>query len=165
MRAGRWSGRSAGGDDGRVPARGRTAVCYQEAMTPDELRSFALFAGVGDEGLARMCRTCTDMEASAGTVLALAGDAGSGMFVILEGRVEVELRTGAVELGPGDFFGELALFVPEERRVARVRATTDVRCVSIPREELLPLLEAEPKLAIAMLEGLARRLIAVQHPG
>jgi membrane protein len=80
------------------------------------------------------------------------------MFVILEGRVTVDARGGAFELGPGDFFGELALLSPGTERVARVRAATDVRCIGLPRDEALALIESEPALALAMLRELARRL-------
>ena len=56
-------------------------------------------------------------------MLALEGDPGAGMFVLCEGTIAVELRSGTLELGPGDFFGELALLVDDGARVARVRAT------------------------------------------
>ena len=54
------------------------------------------------------------------------------MFVILDGTVSVEMRGGFhTELGPGNFFGEIALLVPDSGRVARVRAATKVKCLSI----------------------------------
>jgi CRP-like cAMP-binding protein len=64
-----------------------------------------------------------------------------------------------VELGPGDFFGELALLVPEATRVARVRAATPVRCFAIGRSQFGELIEQEPSIALAMLRALARRLV------
>ncbi len=91
-------------------------------------------------------------------MLALPGDAGSGMFVILDGRVSIDARGGTFELGPGAFFGELALLNPEAERVARVRAITEVHCIGIPRAEALELIESEPSVALAMLRELARRL-------
>jgi voltage-gated potassium channel len=99
-----------------------------------------------------------ELQASAGRVLALEGDAGAGMFILCDGSVEVELRSGKLELGQGDFFGELALLVDDGARVARVRATTDVRCISIPRDDFLALVETEPSFALHMLRELARRL-------
>jgi CRP-like cAMP-binding protein len=48
--------------------------------------------------------------------------------------------------------------VPGATRVARVRAATDVRCLTIPRSDFLALVESEPSLALAMLRELARRL-------
>jgi CRP-like cAMP-binding protein len=79
-------------------------------------------------------------------VLARADDPGSGMFVIEEGRVVVEARGQRLELGPGEFVGELALLVPDSTRVARVRAQTPVVCLAIGRSEFAELLEAEPRI-------------------
>jgi CRP-like cAMP-binding protein len=123
-----------------------------------ELRSAPLLAGLSDAGLARVVACAAELEAEEGQVLALQDDPGSGMFVIQEGTVAIELRSGALELGPGDFFGELALLVADGTRVARVRATSPVRCLSIPREDFLALVETEPSFALSMLRELARRL-------
>ncbi len=97
------------------------------------------------------------MTSETGQVLALHGDPGSGMFVILEGTVTVEMRGGGVELGPGDFFGELTLLAPGGTRIARVRAASPVRCLGIPRDDALALIESEPAVAITMLKEIARR--------
>ena len=128
-------------------------------MDAAALRSAPLFAGLSEDGLARVAASAAELEAGVGQVLALQDDPGSGMFVIQEGTVAVELRSGALELGPGDFFGELALLVEDGARVARVRATSPVRCISIPREDFLALVETEPSFALAMLRELARRLV------
>jgi len=102
-------------------------------MDVDELRRLPPFAGLTDVGLQRLAMRAAELRAAGGQVLALEGDPGAGMFVLYEGNVEVELRSGRLELGPGDFFGELALLVDDGARVARVRATTPVRCVSITK--------------------------------
>jgi CRP-like cAMP-binding protein len=127
-------------------------------VSTDDLRGIELFQGVSDDGLARIAACAGSIECEPGQVLALPGDAGSGMFVILDGEVSIEARGGAYSLGRGAFFGELALLNPETERVARVRAATDVRAIAIPRKEALELIESEPKLALAMLRELARRL-------
>ena len=127
-------------------------------MDVDELRRLPPFEGLSEVGLQRLAVRAAELQAAGGQVLALAGDPGAGMFVLCDGNVEVELRMGKLELGPGDFFGELALLVDEGARVARVRATTPVRCVSIPRDDFLALVETEPSFALHMLRELARRL-------
>jgi CRP-like cAMP-binding protein len=128
-------------------------------VTPDELRSVPLFAGLSDEGLERLVASGAEVTCEPGQILALEGDPGSGMYVILDGTVSVEMRGGwHTELGPGNFFGEVALLVPEATRVARVRAATDGRCLSVPRADFLELIEREPSLSLAMLRELARRL-------
>ena len=127
-------------------------------MDVDELRRLPPFAGLTDVGLQRLAMRAAELRAAGGQVLALEGDRGAGMFVLCEGNVEVELRSGRLELGPGDFFGDLALLVDDGARVARVRATTPVRCVSIPRDDFIALVETEPSFALHMLRELARRL-------
>jgi len=124
----------------------------------EELHALPLLAGMSPAGLERVAARAADLEADDGQVLALQDDPGSGMYVIREGTVAVELRSGTIELGPGDFFGELALLIEDGARVARVRATSPVRCVSIPREDFLALVESEPSFALALLRELARRL-------
>jgi CRP-like cAMP-binding protein len=128
------------------------------SVSTDELREIELFSGVSDAGLARIAACAGVVECEPGQVLALPGDAGSGMFVILDGNASVEARVGSYSLGPGAFFGELALLNPHAERVARVRAATDMRAIAIPRKETLELIESEPQLALAMLRELARRL-------
>jgi voltage-gated potassium channel len=126
-------------------------------MTSDELRSIPLFEGASADGLERVATGAGEMSCEAGQVLALEGDPGSGMFVVLEGTVSVEWRGGRVELGQGDFFGELTLLAPGGTRNARVRAATPVRCLAISRDDALALVESEPAVALAMLKEVARR--------
>jgi CRP-like cAMP-binding protein len=134
-------------------------------VTPDELRELPIFSRVSGAGLERISASVGELSCEPGQVLAIPGDPGSGMFVILEGKVKVEARGAVYELGPGDFFGELSLLSPGTDRVARVRAATAVRCIGLPRDEALKLIESEPSLALAMLRELARRLAdAVDGP-
>ncbi len=128
-------------------------------MDVEHLRGLPPLDGISEEGLARIAACAAEVSREAGQVLALPDDPGSGMYVIREGTVAVELRTGTLELGPGDFFGELALLVEDGTRVARVRATSEVHCVSIPRDDFLELVETEPAFALHLLRELARRLV------
>jgi CRP-like cAMP-binding protein len=126
---------------------------------PEQLREIPLFAELSDESLQALVQIATEVEVPAGQVLIRPYDPGLGMFVVEEGKVVVELHHGReVELGPGEFFGELALLIPEGVRAARVRAETDVRCLAIGREDFARLLDEEPRIAVAMLPVLARRL-------
>ena len=126
-------------------------------MTVDELRAIPLLAEASDAALERLAASAGELTSQAGQVLALQGDAGSGMFVVLDGTVLVEWRGGTAELGAGNFVGELALLAPGGSRNARVRALTDVRCLAIGRDDALELIESEPSVALAMLKELARR--------
>jgi CRP-like cAMP-binding protein len=126
-------------------------------VTPDELRSIPLFVGASDAGLQRVAATAGEMTCAAGQIVALEGDPGSGMFVIVEGTAHVEWRGGAVDLGPGTFFGELTLLAPGGTRIARVRAATEMRCLAIPRDDAIALVESEPTIALVMLKEIAGR--------
>lgn len=128
-------------------------------MIENELKATLLFAGATAESLALAASAVVE-EVAAGQVLAQAGDRGSGMYVVIDGEVSVELRGHHVEIGPGGFFGELALLVPDAERIARVRATTDARVLCVPRPIFERLLETEPSFATAMLRELARRFVA-----
>jgi CRP-like cAMP-binding protein len=129
------------------------------STTPDRLRTIPLFAELDDSTLMAIGEIASEVEVPAGQVMIRPYDPGLGMFVVEEGRVVVELSHGReVELGPGEFFGELALLIPEGVRAARVRAETDVRCLAIGRDDFAGLLDTEPSIAVAMLPVLARRL-------
>lgn len=136
-------------------------------MTQDDqlarLRGIPAFAGLDDESLERIARASTEVTWPAGQVLTRADDPGAGMFVVEEGTVVVEAPGRTIELGAGEVFGELSLLVPESTRVARVRATTPVRCFAIDRGTFDELLEQEPAFARAMLRVVAGRLWAVMR--
>jgi CRP-like cAMP-binding protein len=126
---------------------------------PERLRTIPLFAELDDDTLLALADIATEVVVPAGQVMIRPYDAGLGMFVVEDGRVVVELGRGReVELGPGEFFGELALLIPEGVRAARVRAETDVRCIAIGRDDFAGLLDTQPSIAVAMLPVLARRL-------
>lgn len=128
------------------------------AVDAGDLRGIPLFAELPDESLDRIAGICTEFDAPAGHVLVEVGHAGSGMFIIREGSVAVELPGGgSVELGPGDFFGEAALLT-DAPRMARVRARSSVRCLAIGRRDFANLLREEPAIAVQMLPVVARRM-------
>jgi CRP-like cAMP-binding protein len=126
-------------------------------VTPDELRSIPLLERASDAGLERLAASAGELTCPAGQVVALEGDPGSGMFLILDGTALVEWRGGSVELGPGTFFGELTLLAPGGTRIARVRAATEMRCLAIPRDDAIELIESEHSVTITMLKEIARR--------
>lgn len=129
-----------------------------DAATPATLRRIPLFADLTDDELAALAERVGEFAAPAGRVLIEIGQPGSGLFVIEEGDVEVELPGGgSVRVGPGEFVGELALLTDDPHH-ARVRAATEVRCLAIGRADFVALLDEHPGVAVAMLPVLARRL-------
>jgi len=129
------------------------------------LRGVPIFGALTDEALGRVAAVVTEFEAPAGHVLTQPGQEGSGMFVLVDGSVTVELPGGAtVPLGPGEFFGELAILAPGVSRTARVQAASPIRCLAIARRDFAAILEAEPEIAVSMLPVLARRLADAEAP-
>jgi len=124
----------------------------------EALRSILLFAELGDEALDEILGIATEFEAPANQVLIQPGLEGAGLFVLEEGTVMVERGDTHIELGPGEFFGEIALLVSGSPHTARVRTTTSIRCLAIARNDFANLLEKQPRIAITMLGVLAKRL-------
>jgi voltage-gated potassium channel len=129
----------------------------------ERLRAVPIFAELDDEGLASVLACATEFDSPAGHVLAEAGMAGSGLFVIEEGSVTVEVPGHPRQLGPGEFFGELSLLVPDTPRAARVHTNTPARCLALSRHDFERLLASQPKMALAMLRVLARRILDPTH--
>lgn len=128
------------------------------------LRDIPLFAGLDNEHLRRVAEMATPFEVGHGFVLIEQGQAGSGMFVLTDGTVEIDIPgRDPIMRGAGDFVGELSLLT-DAPRVARVQARTPVRGVAISRAEFWELLHSEPRVAVAMLPELARRLVASETP-
>ncbi len=126
----------------------------------EELRSVPLFAELDGAQLQQIAESATELTVRAGQVLVQPNAHGAGMFILQEGQVEVELPGArTVELGAGEFFGELALLVPDALRSARVCAKTPVHCLAVDRRSFERMLELEPRIALPMLRVLARRLV------
>jgi len=91
------------------------------------------------------------------------GDPGAALYVVETGEVKILL--GGAEgkevvlslLGPGEFFGELALLDGEPRSADAV-ATVPTDALVLPREDFLRLLREMPSVAVNVLAGLSRRL-------
>jgi CRP-like cAMP-binding protein len=124
----------------------------------EKLRSVPLFSGLTDPSLEQILNRASEFEASPGHVLVQPNQPGAGLFVIEEGTVTVELRDRKVELGEGEFFGELALLDESITHTGRVIATTQLKALAISRDDFAELLEREPTIARLMLRVLAKRV-------
>ncbi len=130
-------------------------------MDIEKLRSIPLFADLSDHALERIAELVTEFEAPAGYVLVEVGSA-RDRACSYSRREPSRSQTSdgrTWELGPGEFFGELALLTDHPRN-ARVRAKTPVRCLAISRMDFSKLLSEEPEIAVAMLPKLASRVEA-----
>jgi CRP-like cAMP-binding protein len=124
----------------------------------DALRRVPLFSALGEEELAQIADAANEVEFPAGQVLTQPGATGSGMFFIVEGTALVDTRRDHLELGPGQFFGELALMSSDATRTARVRAKTSLRCLALDRASFRSLVAEHPDVAAALLEVALVRL-------
>jgi CRP-like cAMP-binding protein len=124
----------------------------------DALRRVSLFVGLGDDALEAIAEAANDVEVPAGQLLVQPGQAGTGMFFVVEGTAVVETKRDEIKLGPGQFFGELALMKPDAIRTARVRAETPLRCLALDRASFRNLVATHPDVAAALLEVALGRL-------
>ena len=124
----------------------------------DGLRTVPIFSTLDEDALARAAAIAGIDVHPPGSVLIERGLPGAGLFVIVEGTVVIELHHRRVELGPGEFVGELSLLSEHTIRSARVRAATEVRAIAIARYDFVGLLDEHPQIAVAMLPSLAQRL-------
>jgi voltage-gated potassium channel len=124
------------------------------------LAGIPLFEGLSRRHLDRIASVAATKRYAAGNPLVRAGQPATAFYVILDGRVRVHVPGRPVEFQAGDFFGEMAL-VDGEPRSATVTAVTDVYVMMIARPKFLKVLEAEPKIALAIMATLTRRVRAL----
>jgi CRP-like cAMP-binding protein len=124
----------------------------------EQLRKVPLFEGISNADLQRIAESAKERRFEAGTPIVSAGEPGSGFYLIIDGRVEVKRgdRTIAT-LGPGNYFGELAL-IRETPRTATVVAKDPTTCLALTRWDFKGIVVANPSIAIRLLETVANRI-------
>lgn len=132
-------------------------------MSDEILRQAPLFAGLDDDAAATLSGSMSPSSLRRGEILFNEGDDGNQLYVVIEGKIKLG-RTSPdgrenllAILGPGQMFGELSFFDPGPRS-ATATAVTDVEMKSLGHEALIPVLEAHPVVAQALLNQLAGRL-------
>jgi CRP/FNR family cyclic AMP-dependent transcriptional regulator len=90
------------------------------------------------------------------------GEEGDKMYVIQEGSVEVVLEKDGAELqlavlGPGEFFGEMAIF-EKEVRMAGARAVGKARILTVDRKNFLMRIHEDPSLAFQIIHSMSRKI-------
>lgn len=128
------------------------------AKSVEMLRVVPLFSNLSDRQLRSIIGQAKEVFFPAGREICKQGETGVGMHVVLEGQTKVQIngRTRR-KLGPGAFFGEIAL-LDGGPRTASVIAETDVHTISIPHWNFRTLLKEQPPLALKMLEETCKRL-------
>ena len=99
-----------------------------------------------------------------GDVLVREGDSALHLYIVAAGHARIErAEQGAVgRIGPGEFFGELAL-IEEHDRTATVVAEDELTCFLIPVWEFRALLNEHPEMAVPMLRALIARIHRREH--
>jgi thioredoxin reductase (NADPH) len=142
----------------------------ESAQTIIATRGAQMFPTLSDAEVARLSRFGTAGSYPAGAALALVGEAGHGLTVLLSGEVEISqhdpsgARTPIVTHGPGSFMGELAQLSGQPSLVDAY-ALTPVEAVIIPPERLRALLIAEAELGERIMRALILRRVGLIETG
>jgi len=124
----------------------------------DHLARVPLFSACSKDELRKLSRRTTDIPVPEGHVLVNEGERGLEFFVIVSGRAKVSRRGRKVgEVGPGDFFGELALLIDADRN-ATVTALTPMEAIVLSRREFEAALADAPRMTRRIMAGMATRL-------
>src|SRR5258708_9383497 len=132
------------------------------------LKNVVLFKDLCMRDLAMVDSLMHERSYIADEVIFDEGEEGQGLFLVLSGRVKITLPanvdTVLIELGPGAFFGEVAL-LDQSVRTAQARAIEDTQIVALFRAEFYSLLETHSSIASRISLQLARVLPApLRHP-
>jgi len=121
-----------------------------------------LFSGLSRAQLWRVADLAQEVSYGSGRMIVRTGTPGLAFYVIVEGQAKVirgriSSAKGQASLGPGDFFGEMAL-LDGGPRSASVVAQTPMTTVRIERAPFRRMLKDEPDIALKLLEGMAVRM-------
>ena len=136
------------------------------ATTEDKialLHRVPAFSTLGPEELQRVAEVAVPRHFNAGEVVVREGDASNTCYVVRSGHARAirEHSDGRsitlANFGPGDIFGELAMF-DDERRSATIEALESLETIAILGHDMRRLLHQHPDIAVKLLTALGRRL-------
>ena len=133
-----------------------------EAQTVQSLGTIPIFAGCSPTELGALVSSMEWTAAPAGTVIFREGDPGDDMYIISSGQVRIvsDVQTEKIifaHLGPGEFFGEMALIAGAPRSAAAV-ATTDVRLWRLGKKQFAFILREYAQVGVAIGRVLSERV-------
>ena len=132
--------------------------CAVAGASIDMLKKVPLFAGLDNKELQEIARSMRERRFKAGDTVTQEGAGGVGFFVVEEGQADVNVggeSKGSV--GPGDYFGEIAL-INESPRTATLTARTDMICYGMTPWDFRPLVESNSAIAWKLLTAMADKL-------
>jgi CRP/FNR family transcriptional regulator, cyclic AMP receptor protein len=126
---------------------------------PTELvQGVPLFADLDKRELQGVANSMKERLFRAGQKIATEGQTGIGFFVIAEGTATVtQGGEDRASLGPGDYFGEIAL-IDDGLRTASVTADSELKAYGLTSWEFRPLVESNASIAWKLLRTMAARL-------
>lgn len=118
-----------------------------------------LFVGISDESMQRLSAVAGEQEFAQGHFIVRQGQVGTGLYVIVDGSVNVVRGADDLlaTLGPGEFFGELSV-IDQHPRNASVQAVGPTTVLAVASWDFLALLEHDPAFALNLIKGLAARV-------
>jgi CRP-like cAMP-binding protein len=133
------------------------------ASIAEDLKRVPLFSDLSQRQLRRLTKDFSERRVPTGTLLAKQGEmSGVAFFVIAEGEAAVIVDgTRVASLGPGDYFGELAM-ISQRERIATVEALTPMRCYTIRFWDFRAFAKKNPDVMWKLLQHLAGILFEVQ---
>ena len=120
------------------------------------LKRVPIFEGLDDRELGRIAASMKQRTFRSGDTVTTEGQGGVGFFVIEDGEARVTI--GGDErrrLGPGDYFGEVALLT-DRPRTATITAESDLRCYGMTSWDFKPLVETHGSIAWKLLQAMAK---------
>ena len=123
----------------------------------DLLKQVPLFSDLDKRELEHIANAMKQRIFHAGQDIAVEGESAVGFFVIEDGQANVTVHGEQVRmLGPGDYFGEIAL-ITQGARTATVTAATELRTFGMTFWEFRPLVEETPSIAWKLLQGAVKQ--------
>src|ERR1700730_8574623 len=132
-------------------------------MDIDTLRSVPLFASLDRKAAADLSRFLSIHDFERSSIVFRNRDPGDAMYLIDLGKVRISITDAdghvvtLAELGPGDFFGEMAM-LDGHGRSADAIVLEDARLAKLTREDFLSFVDSDPRIAMEMLTAVTRRL-------
>jgi CRP/FNR family cyclic AMP-dependent transcriptional regulator len=124
----------------------------------EQLKRVPLFADLDQRELQSLASSFKERIFEAGSTVVGEGSGGVGFFIIDEGDAKVTVGgEERARLGPGQYFGELAL-IDEGTRTATITAETELKCYGLTSWEFRPLVEGNSQIAWKLLQALAKQL-------
>ena len=126
------------------------------------LQRIPLFSELEPRELERLSESFKERTFNAGESVAIEGEGGAGFFVIESGEASVTVHGDERgRLGPGDYFGDVAM-IDRGERTATIHAASDLKCYSLTFWDFRPLVESDARIAWPLLQVMAKRLRAAE---